>query len=318
MAQKRERSSAELSLRSRRGNGETLRWGEDKRRRGVALYSPPSCRKMQSGVEPPHSIPSATSCPVASSRGDLLQEVAFAVGADEVDDGDEFALFEGAQGAETAAEFERVENAFAEEPAKKLFGGAFLFLCIAIVTTGDEVAIGIVAEAELRDDVVQGPDFAVRLAQTIEAFAAFAVMDRAAEDLETEEVGFFDVDGLTSGAGHASGRFFRCLNRGNFRRKIDADDVLGLATAGNQLDDAMRDEAAECVACAGFGDTQMVGHPGERELEFVFAFEMTVAEKERIDGAIVRSEIEAGGERVFDIFPDLREVEVCGFHEFRS
>lgn len=226
-------------------------------------------------------------------------------------------MLEGAQGAEAASEFERVENSFAKEPAEKLFGGAFLFPCIAVVAARDEVSIGIAAEACLGDDVVEGTDRAGRLAQTIEAFAGFAIVNGAAENLETEEVRLFDVDGLTDGCGHAGGCLFRCLNGGNFRRKIDANDVLGVATAGNQLDDAMGDEAAECIASASSGDAQMVSHPGKRELEFAFAFEMSVAEKERIDGTIVRIEIQTGREGVFDVFPHLCEVEVCGFHGIR-
>jgi len=93
------------------------------------------------------------------------------------------------QGAEAAAEFNVAQAAVAVERAYKLDGVALRFIGIAIETAGDEVAVGIAAEAGLRDDVVEAPSLGDEPTQTIEAAAALAGVNGPAERLGLEEIG---------------------------------------------------------------------------------------------------------------------------------
>src|SRR5271165_4562869 len=89
----------------------------------------------------------------------------------------EFAGFEGVQGAEAGAQVDSAQTALAEEPAEKILCGALLLFRVAIVTAGDEVAVGIAAEIGLRDDVVEASVVPRNPAQAVEALGALALVD---------------------------------------------------------------------------------------------------------------------------------------------
>ncbi len=93
------------------------------------------------------------------------------------------------QGAEAAAQFVGAQAAVAVEGAYKFHGVALRLIGVAIETAGDEVAVGIVAEVRLRDDMVDAPSLGNEPAQTIEAAAAFAGVDGPAERTGLEEIG---------------------------------------------------------------------------------------------------------------------------------
>jgi len=93
------------------------------------------------------------------------------------------------EGAEAAAQLIGAQAAVAVERAYKLDGGTLGLIGVAIETAGDEVAVGIAAEAGLRNDVIEAPSMGDEPAQTIEAAAALAGVHSAAERLGLEEVG---------------------------------------------------------------------------------------------------------------------------------
>ncbi len=93
------------------------------------------------------------------------------------------------QGAEAATQLVITQAPVAVEPAQMLDGGAFRLVGVAIQTARDEVAVGIAPEVRLRDDVVEAPSLGNEPAQTIEAAAALAGVDGAAERTGLEEIG---------------------------------------------------------------------------------------------------------------------------------
>jgi len=93
------------------------------------------------------------------------------------------------QGAEAAAQLGVAQAAVAVERAYKLDGGALRLIGVTVQTARDEVAVGIAAEVRLRDDMVEAPSLGDEPAQTIEAAAAFAGVDGAAERAGLEEIG---------------------------------------------------------------------------------------------------------------------------------
>jgi len=102
---------------------------------------------------------------------------------------DELAGGEGIEGAEAAAELVGAQAAVAVERAYKLDGVTLGLIGVAIETARDEVAVGIVAEVCLRDDVVEAASMGDEPAQTIEAAATLAGVHGAAERLGLEEIG---------------------------------------------------------------------------------------------------------------------------------
>src|SRR5260370_37112152 len=93
------------------------------------------------------------------------------------------------EGAEAAAELVGAQAAVAVERAYKLDGGALRFIGVTVQTARDEVAEGIAPELGLRDDMVEAPSLGNEPAQTIEAAAALAGVDGAAERTRLQEIG---------------------------------------------------------------------------------------------------------------------------------
>src|SRR5260370_8841321 len=75
------------------------------------------------------------------------------------------------QGAEAAAELVGAQAAVAVERTYKLDGVAVGLQRVAIQTTRDEVAVGIAAEAGLRDDVVEAPSLGNEADHTVAGIA---------------------------------------------------------------------------------------------------------------------------------------------------
>ena len=102
---------------------------------------------------------------------------------------DELAGGEIIEGAEATAKFGVAQAAVAVERAYKLDGGALRLIGVAIETARDEVAVGIAAEVCLRDDMVEAPSVVGDPPRTIEAAAALAGVDGAAERTSLQEIG---------------------------------------------------------------------------------------------------------------------------------
>jgi hypothetical protein len=66
----------------------------------------------------------------------------------------EFAGDEGVQGAEPGGELGSGQTAVVVEPAEMTFRGKIALLRVTLLTTGDEVAVGIVLQLGKRDDMI--------------------------------------------------------------------------------------------------------------------------------------------------------------------
>ena len=189
------------------------------------------------------------------------------------------------QGAEAAAKLGVAQAAVAVERAYKLDGGALRLIGIAIETTGDEVVVGITAEVCLRNDVVEAPSLGNEPAQTIEAAAAFAGVDGAAERAGLEEIGLREA-GAARSSGGAVGRGFGSAHGANFLGQPHTNDVMGLATALDQAQHASGNQATHRLASGLLRETNTAGKPGHRKAETELAFEAAMPEKMRVDGAV--------------------------------
>jgi hypothetical protein len=198
---------------------------------------------------------------------------------------DEFAGGQVVQGAEAAGELVKAQAAVAVEPAYKLDGGALGFIGVAIETTRDEIAVSIAAEPRLRDNVVEAPSLADETAQTIEATATFAGVDGPAELAGLEEVGFREA-GVGGSSGGAAGCAFSSAQSANFLGQAHTNDVMGLAAAFKQAQDAARNQAAHRLASSFLRQANMASKPGHRKADAELPFEAAMPEKMRIDGAV--------------------------------
>ncbi len=198
---------------------------------------------------------------------------------------DELAGGEVVQGTEAAGQLIEAQAALAVEPAQKLLGGALRLVGVAIEAARDEVAEGIAAEVRLRDDVVEAPSLGNEPAQTIEAAAAFAGVDGAAERTGLEEIGLREA-GTAGSSGGAAGCGFGSAHSANFLGQPHTNDVVGLATALDQAQHAARNQAPHRLASGLLRETNTAGKPGHRKAETALAFEAAVAEKMRVDGAV--------------------------------
>ena len=109
------------------------------------------------------------------------------------DHGAELAGGEVVQGAEAFVEFGGGEATIAVERAEIVGGGVFLFRGIALHTAGDQVAIGIAAEVDARDNVVEALHAGGDATKAIETFAAFAGVDGLAERASFHKIQLFEV-----------------------------------------------------------------------------------------------------------------------------
>jgi len=220
----------------------------------------------------------------------------------------EFAGGEIVQGAEAAGKLVKAQAAVAVEPAYKLDGRALGFMGVAIETTRDEIAVRVAAEPRLRDNVVEAPSLADETAQTIEAAATFAGVDGPAKLTGLEEVGFRET-----GVGGSSGGAASCglggAQSANFMRQPHINDMMGLAAAFKQAQDAARNQASHGLASRFLRQTNMASKPGHRKADAGPAFEAAMPEEMGIHGAVAQRKAELRSQQVFHLFPHLCGIE---------
>ncbi len=120
------------------------------------------------------------------------------------ENGAEVAGGERFEGAEAGFEFGRSYAAQAIEGAQKIFGGACSLLRVAFDAAGNEIAVGTVPTAGLRDDVVEDSPTGDEPPQTIKAQAALARMNGFAPTADPQEIHLLEV-GTAALAGEAGG-----------------------------------------------------------------------------------------------------------------
>src|SRR5258708_30038869 len=105
------------------------------------------------------------------------------------------------QGAEAGVEFGGREAALAVESAQKIPRRTVGLAEVAFRTGGNQVAVGVAAEADAGHNVVEAPDVGGSAAEAIKAGAAFAIVNGFAE-----RAGFHEGHGF-----EGSGRRFHCV-----------------------------------------------------------------------------------------------------------
>jgi hypothetical protein len=178
-------------------------------------------------------------------------------------------------------------------------------------TAGDEVAIGIAAEGDAWDNVIEAANQRRKPTQAIETASAFSHMDGVAQSPGLEEVRL-EVDAASeepgiavAGAPVAGGT--------NFVGQAHVNNMAGFA-AFDQAQSAVGDQTAQGPTGRVGAEASTAGEPGNGEAEAELAFETAVAEEIRIDGAVREGQAQPGNEKVFEVFPDLCGVGFFVFH----
>jgi hypothetical protein len=229
------------------------------------------------------------------------------------DGGDGRTELAGGEGAEAGGEFGVGQAALAVEPAEKIASRAIAFLGVALETAGDEVAVGIAAQEDARDNMVDTATRRRNSAQAIKATAAFARMDGMAQRLIFREIHFVGVNRARQAQVVASSA--RVEFRGvNLVGEKHLDDVAGFA-AFDQAQGASGDEAPHSGARRAIAKASAAGEPSHGKAEAELAFQARVAQEMRVDGAVSAREAQARDEHVFDLF--AREFGV-GFFVFHG
>jgi hypothetical protein len=186
----------------------------------------------------------------------------------------------------------------------------------------DEVAVGIVAEAGAREDVVEALLGGGEATETVKAAAALAGMDGLAEG-----PGLQEVDPVEVGRGGLPAAYWRRKRRsdgiagasatregGGFAadRNLGGQehfDEVAVTVALHQAQSAEGQEAAEGFASRSGGEADAAGEPLNGKVEAGFSFEAGVAQEIGIDRAVEYGQAQPGDERVFHLLPDFGSVE---------
>lgn len=183
-----------------------------------------------------------------------------------------------------------------------------------IPAAGDQVAIGIAAELHARNDVVEALHPDGDPAKAIKAEAALARVDGLAERASFHEIYFFEVGRATEAAQRHAGDNTAGANGANFLRQTRLDEVAGFG-ALNQAQDALLDEAAHRLAHRSVREVEIAGHRENRESHAALPIEAAVPDQMRIDGAVDDREVQARGENIFQLLPDLFSVYFFVLHD---
>ncbi len=217
----------------------------------------------------------------------------------------ELAGGERVKGTEATSELDGGQAALAVEPTKEIPGGALSLLRVAFEAAGDEVAVGVATQLDAGDNMVEAADAGGEPAQAVKATAALARVDGLAQRPGFEEIRLLEGDG----AGQAG----RVASGANLLGQAHFDDVTGQA-AFHQAQSPLSSEAAHSVARARGGQPGAPGEPGDGKPQAAAAFEVSVPQEVRIDGAVDDRQAQPGHETVFELFPDLCGVGFCVFH----
>jgi hypothetical protein len=224
--------------------------------------------------------------------------------------GAELAGGEVVQGAEAFIEFGGGEAAIAVERAEIVRGGMLFLGGVALHAARDQVAIGIAAELDARDDVVQALHADGDAAQAIKAFAAFTGVDGLAEGAGLHEIQFLEVGGAAHAAQGKAGGHGGAAKAANFLGQTRFDEMTGLG-ALDEAEDALFDEAADRLAHRSMGKVEIAGYLENRKAHGAVAFEAAVPHQMKINSAVHDREVEMRRENIIELLPEKFRVWFC-------
>jgi hypothetical protein len=175
-------------------------------------------------------------------------------------------------------------------------------LRVAFHTGGNQVPVGIAAEARARHDVVEALHVSGSAAKAVKAGAAFAIVNGFAQ-----RPGFQQVRGL-EGGGRRLSRFPRgaiaaWADRADLLRQAHLDEMAGLA-AFEQAQSAQLIETADGLAHRSIGKTQVAGDRHHRKVQAELAYDERVAQEIGVDSAVPDGQAETWGENIFKLHPE--------------
>jgi len=172
------------------------------------------------------------------------------------------------QFAKAGVEFGGGEAAPAVEGAQKIRGRVVALAGIALDAAGNQVAVGIAAEARARDDVVDALHVAGSAAEAVKAGAAFAIVNGLAERPSTEEIGGLERRGrrVTRSGGGAILAILTGAERANLPGQAHLDEVAGFA-AFEEAESSQLVEAADGLAHGSVGKPELGGYGHDRKVQ---------------------------------------------------
>jgi len=173
------------------------------------------------------------------------------------------------------------------EPAEKLRHRQLPLLRVAFPAAGDKVAVGIVLQVGLRDDMVDAARRGGKSPPAIKTVAALSQMDGAAEASVLEEVAFLERL-AASGTQRAPGNWTGGCG-GNLLGQAHLHHVARSA-ALHQANRTARDQTAQGPPHSLGRETDTLSEPGNRKPELKLSFQTAVTEKMRIDNAVGRGQ----------------------------
>jgi hypothetical protein len=224
--------------------------------------------------------------------------------------GAKFAGSELIKGAEANRQLRSGETTLAIEPADVVGSRMLAFAGIAFDAAGDEVAVGVAAEAGLRDDVVEALHGGLKAAQAVEAHTTLACIDGFAQRGRTEEVEFVEHPATIDRAGIVHGK-----SEADFVWETDVHQMASLG-ALNQAESTAVEEAPKSGTSSAGGDADTIGEPQQGETDAALPFQAGVAEQEGVDGAVDGVEAEIRDEMVIELFPHECGVGCHAFHGY--
>src|SRR6267378_5599782 len=195
----------------------------------------------------------------------------------------EFAGHEGIQGAEAGGKLDLGQAALAMQPPEKISRGEIVFLAVALVTAGNQVAPGIVPELCKRDDVIQAAGCGSNAAQAIKAAPAFSGVNGPAQPRRFQEVEIVEIERASTACGAAGNLAW--ASGANLAGDAYLDHVTRFA-ALHQAQDAVPNEAAHRLADGRSGKVRTTSEPGEGELQPKLSLQAAVADEMRVDDAV--------------------------------
>src|SRR6266446_572369 len=192
----------------------------------------------------------------------------------------QFAGGEGIQGAEADGKLDLGQAALAMQPPEKITRGEIVFLAVALVTAGNQVAPGIIPELCKRDDVIQAAGCGSNAAQAIKAAVAFSGVNGPAQPRRFQGVEIVEIERASTACGAAGNLAW--ASGANLVGDAYLDHVT-LFAALHQAQHAVTDEAAHCLADGRCGKVRPTSEPGEGELEPKLSLQAAVADEMRVD-----------------------------------
>jgi hypothetical protein len=214
----------------------------------------------------------------------------------------EFTGGEGVQSAEAGGELDVGKAALAMQPPEKICRAEIVFLGVALVAAGNQVAPGIVPELYQRYDVIQAAGCWGNAAQAIKAAPAFSGVNGPAQPRGFQEVEVVEIESAST-AFCAAGNV-AWASGANLTGEAHLDQVTGFA-AFHEAQDTVGDEAAHRPANGVVGETGTTSEPEDGELEAKLSFQTAVAEEMRVDHAVGGGQAQARDQEVLELFPHL-------------